>query len=202
MIVAGMQSSGKTVFIHSLIKQREEILSEPIRKVYYHYAIWQQTFADQSDPNVHYVQGVPNVDEIPNDCLLILDDLLGQMGNDKNLLDLFCVKSHHKSISTIFVTQSFFFESKIFRCVTRNAHYIVLFRSQRMVANIQQLSRQLWPKHPGFLSDAYDKATKGRPYSYLFLNTHPSADEKMAVMTNILPSEGYTRVFQIVKINS
>lgn len=195
MIVAGMQSSGKTTFIQALIRQRNELFSPPVEKVFYHYAIWQPLFENQSDPNVHYQEGVPNIDEIPENCLLVLDDLLSQMSNDKNLMDLFCVKSHHRSISVIFVTQSFFLDSMVYRVCTRNASYLIFFRSQRISSVIEHLSRQLWPHRRGFLLDAYNKATRNKSYSYIFLNLHPASEEKLSVLTDILPSEGYTRVF-------
>lgn len=171
------------------------MFTKPITNVRYHYAAWQPAFLDTSDPDVHFVEGVPNVDEIPADTLLIIDDMLSQLANDKGLLDLFCVQSHHKSISVIFVTQSFYFDSRILRSVTRNAHYIVLFKSQRMAGTIEQLGRQLWPNRSGYLLDCFNKATLGKAYSYLFLNLHPSSDPKLTVLTNVLASEGHTQVF-------
>jgi hypothetical protein len=196
MIVAGTTSSGKSSWIRKLMKQRAEMFSQPVNRVYYHYAVWQPAFADASDEAIEYHEGLPNVDELEPHSLLVLDDLMTQLAKDKSMMDLFCVKSHHNNISVIMVTQHFYFDSPIMRVVSSNAHYIGLFRSPRMGAVVEQLSRQMWPGRKGYLADAYQKATKDKLYSYLFLNLHPSADAKLAVTSNVLPSPGeYTRVF-------
>lgn len=179
-----------------LIKNRDKLFGAKFKNVYYNYAVWQPLFTEMEKEGVTFSEGLPNIEEIEKDSLLILDDLFVQLSQDKSLTDLFCVQSHHKNISAIFITQSFFYDSKVMRCVTRNSHYIVLFKSPRMAAVVDQLSRQIWPQRPNYLLDAYNKATKDKKYSYLFLNLHPSADEKLAVLSNILPSENdYVHVF-------
>lgn len=80
------------------------------------------------------------------------------------------------------------------RCVTRNAHYIVLLRSPRAMGAVSALNQQIWPHRKNFLQDAYVKATK-QPYGYLFLNLHPTTEERLMVLSHVLPSEGYTHVF-------
>lgn len=195
MVVSGMAQSGKSWFIRALIKERNQLFSKPVSNIYYYCGVQQAELAEQPDPEIQCREGIPNLDEITDESLVILDDLLGESSADKVLLGLFTKYSHHRRISVIYVTQHFYYESKVLRVVTRNAHYVVLFRSQRQGAVVAQLSRQLWPNRPLFLPSAYEKATGHKRYSYLFLSLHPAADPKLAVLTNILPSEGHVHVF-------
>lgn len=197
MTIAGSSSSGKTYFVKQLISRGNSVFSAPFTSIHYHYTAWQPLFTDmEKEEGIVFSEGLPSLDELEPGSLLVLDDLFTQLAQNKDLVDLFCVKSHHNKISVIFVTQSFFYDSKVMRCVTRNSHYFVLFKSARMASVVDTLSRQIWPQRPNYLLDAYNKATKDKPYSYLFLNLHPSAEEKLAVLTNLLPVEGdYPRVF-------
>lgn len=197
MTIAGSTGCGKTYFVKQLIEKRKELIDAPLNNIYYNYTEWQPIFSEmEKDDGVKFAEGLPNMDEIETNSLLILDDLFTQLANNKDLVDLFCVKSHHKQISCVFLTQSFYYDSKVMRCVTRNSHYLTLFKSPRMAAVADQLSRQLWPQRPNYLLDAYNKATKDKPFSYLFLNLHPSAEEKLAVLSNIIPKENdYPHVF-------
>jgi hypothetical protein len=197
MTIAGSTSCGKTYFVKQLIEKRKQLIDAHLTNIYYNYAEWQSIFSDMElQDDVKFAEGLPNINELEPNSLLILDDLFMQLANNKELVDLFCVKSHHKNISVIFITQSFYYDSKVMRCVTRNSHYLTLFKSPRMAAVADQLSRQLWPQRPNYLLDAYNKATKDKLFSYLFLNLHPSAEEKLAVLSNIIPKEGdYPHVF-------
>lgn len=100
----------------------------------------------------------------------------------------------HKNINFFRAGQSFFFDSKELRCATRNAHYLVFLKSCRAAAAVATLGLQIWPHKKNFLPDAYEKATKEK-FSYLFLDLHPSTDEKLRVQSQVLPGEGYTHVF-------
>lgn len=197
MTIAGSTSSGKTYFVRDLIKNRDKLFNEPVNKIYYHYSIWQDIFTEmEKEDGIIFIEGLPNMDELEPHSWLILDDLFSQLARNKDMEELFCVKSHHNSISVIFITQSFFYDSKVMRCVTRNSFYVVLFKSPRMASVVEYLSRQIWPQRPLFLPDAYNKATADKKYSYLFLNLHPNTDQKLAVLSNIIPKENeYPHVF-------
>ncbi len=197
MTIAGSTGCGKTYFVKQLIEKRNLLIDPTPKNIYYNYAQWQPIFSEmEKEDGVKFADGLPNMDELEPDSLLILDDLFMQLANNKELVDLFCVTSHHKRISCIFITQSFYYDSKVMRCVTRNSHYLALFKSPRMAAVVDQLSRQIWPQRPNYLLDAYNKATKDQAFSYLFLNLHPGAEEKLAVLSNIIPKENdYPHVF-------
>jgi hypothetical protein len=197
LISAGSTQSGKSTFIKKLILERDQVFKQPFENVYYFYTEWQPAFTELEVRGVQFEQGAPTVEtfsEIPRNSLVILDDLMTSLCKSTELVDLVTIKSHHKSISVVFTTQQFYWDSNEMRCVTRNAHYISLHKSPRMASVADQLGRQIWPQRKHYLLDAYNKATQ-QPYGYLFLDLYPSTPENLRVKTKILPSEGYTHVF-------
>ena len=56
--------------------------------------------------NITFNEGLPDVDEIDSSLanLVILDNLMTNVGKDKSISDLFTVDSHHKNISVIFLS--------------------------------------------------------------------------------------------------
>jgi hypothetical protein len=45
--------------------------------------------------NITFVKGLPDLENLEN-SVIILDDLLSQVVDDKNILNLFTVGSHHR----------------------------------------------------------------------------------------------------------
>lgn len=198
MMAVGSTHSGKSSFIVRMIKEQSDLFAKPFKQIYYFYNEWQPLFEQlRTNRIVHFKEGAPTaecLDEIPPDSLVVIDDMLTKLCDSKDLVELFTVKSHHRRISVVFVSQSFFYDTKQMRCVTRNCHFIVLFKSPRMASVVEQLSRQIWPTKKNFLTDAYAKATK-EPYTYLFLDLHPSSPENLRVLSKIMPSDEHAHVF-------
>jgi hypothetical protein len=53
--------------------------------------------------NITFIKGLPEVENI-NNSVIIFDDLMSQVVDDKNVLNLFTVGSHHRKNSVIFLT--------------------------------------------------------------------------------------------------
>ena len=64
--------------------------------------------------------------QIPKPCLLVLDDLMGEI-DAKQLADLYTKKSHHNNFCVIFLSQNLF--DKAMRVPRSNAQYIFLLRA-------------------------------------------------------------------------
>ena len=63
--------------------------------------------------------------------VLVFDDLMGEGGQDKRVLDLFTKDSHHRNITLLYLTQYLFPSGKFFKTINRNAYYIVAFKNPR-----------------------------------------------------------------------
>ena len=69
-------------------------------------------------------------------ALLILDDLMQEVSNSKDLLDLFCQYSHHMGISVVYLTQNLFQQGRFSCTIALNTHVLVLLKSMRNASQI------------------------------------------------------------------
>ena len=58
----------------------------------------------------------------------MLDDLMVEGGEDKELLDLFTKHSHHQNITVLYLCQDMFLPGKFAKSISKNALYIVAFK--------------------------------------------------------------------------
>jgi hypothetical protein len=132
-MTAGPTSSGKTVLIRRILKYHKNVISfknEIIDKlkVIWAYGQWQDLY-NEKIPNVDitYIEGLPSEDEIMSDKphVIIIDDLMTELGNDKKLTNIFTKGSHHNDISVIFISQNIFHQGSQMRTISLNCHYIV-----------------------------------------------------------------------------
>jgi len=197
MVVSGQTESGKTYFVDRLIRNQEIMHEKPFEKIIYAYSVFQPLYhALISDvPGLELVEGFPDEivsgenresGEVPS-TLLVLDDMLLDLENDKRLAMLFTKFRHHK-VSTIFILQNLYHGGKYIRTVTRNAQYMVIFPNPRDMNMISTLGRQIFPEHKNYLADAFSKAT-AKKYGYLFLDLKPDTDKKFRVREGIFPNE-------------
>ena len=100
-MVVGPSMSGKSHFILELLKKRDQFFSPPPTRVVYAYGIWQQAFEAVHDIEfVKGVKGLAGVDFNPGQpSILVIDDLMEELSNNKELSTLFTREMHHKNIS-------------------------------------------------------------------------------------------------------
>ncbi len=196
MVVSGQTGSGKTHFISKLIEYQETLHDKKFDKIVLAFTMIQPIYLElkMKNSNVTLVEGFPGeaVDAILKsdtlqNTLVVLDDMMLEMENDKRLATMF-TKMRHKNVSTIFLVQNLYFKSKYMTTVTRNAHYLVIFENPRDASMISTLGRQVYPENAKFLPDAFKQAT-AKPYGYLFLDMKPGADKRLRVREGVLPSE-------------
>ena len=127
---------GKTYFTESLLLDHlEELFVIPPTTINYCYGAWQDGFRDMKDAGVQFHEGVPTIFHFqkwfPKSGLLLLDDLMVERGEDKELLDLFTKHSHHQNIIMLYLSQDFFPPGKHPKSIFRNAHHIIVFKNPR-----------------------------------------------------------------------
>ena len=71
--------------------------------------------------------------------ILILDELMEESGNDKRVLDLFTIDSHHRGFTALYLTQVLFPAGKYAKTINRNGHYAICFKSPLDKTGIRNL---------------------------------------------------------------
>ena len=151
MTVAGPTQSGKSHFIYNLLTYKNDLIQPRQEKNIYCYSVWQPLFSKMvvEIDGIQFQKGLNDIDKV-SDALVILDDLMNECLENRNMLSLFTIGSHHKNISVIFLTQNIFEKGKYARSISLNSHYLIIFQNRRDKAQIQYLGRQVYPKEGEF----------------------------------------------------
>ena len=99
----------------------------------------------------------------------MLDDLMAEGGEAKELLDLFTKHSHHQNSTVLYLYQDMFPPGKYAKSISRNAHYIVAFKNPRDQLGMRNLLLQAFPTCWQDMMDVYQKVTE-QPFGYMVLD--------------------------------
>jgi hypothetical protein len=180
ILVIGSSGSGKTTTVFEIIKQR---LIEPMpAKIFYLYGAHQKQFdewnMDKSNPPITFVEGLQLkvIDQYDGPKLLVCDDLI--MSISKDLAKHFIAGSHHKQTTTIFITHSLFLNNDLYRLISHNSQYILLFKNKRNFAQVSRLAGQVLGKDKRRLLEAYGYI---KAFDFVLLSFHPLVPEELLV---------------------
>ena len=196
-MISGATQSGKTYFVHKLLQNIKGMFSgEDISQILYCYGIYQSIFdkMEENIPNFTLHEGLPSKEDIDNfsekrkHLLVILDDLMSEVGQSHEMERLFTQGCHHRNLNVIFITQNIFQQAKCSRTIALNTHYLGLFRNLRDASQVSHLGRQLFPGKGQVLVDAYQEATR-LPYGYLVIDVSPHSQDQYRLRTRILPGD-------------
>lgn len=194
--ISGCTQSGKSTFARRLLTNMMAMFSPvPPKKVLYCYGLVQSVLdMPKVAIDVDYHKGVPS-EEIVNaftngneHTMIILDDLIQDMVDNKDVLTLFTRTSHHLKVTILYITQNIFMQGRQARGIALNTHYLILFRNARDASQIATLGRQVYPGRGNAVVEAYNDATKSR-YGYILLDFNPHSHEELRMRTNIFPEE-------------
>jgi hypothetical protein len=183
-IVAGPSSSGKSTFMHTLLNRSDHLVDPPPKSILYCYGQYNPLVPELQRDGCQIYAGVPPEEmlhKLVKPALVVLDDLLYTI-DEKYLAELFTKKAHHLSLGLFFLTQNAF--EKKMKVARQNSMYMVLTRAPSSALAIRNLGVQLFPGQLNYFLDAYRQATK-EPYSYLFIDLHPSSDPSLRLRGNI-----------------
>lgn len=189
-VVAGPSGSGKTEFVIELLNNCDEMITPPPQRIVWCFGEYQRAFDRLPRNRVEFCEGRPNLKEFDGRqrVLLVIDDLMAESADSKEMSNLFTKGSHHKDVSVVFITQNLFYRGKETRTINLNAHYIVLFKNPRDATQIVHLGRQMFPGSSKYVQEAYADATS-RPYGYLFIDLKSTTSDVLRLRTNVLPEE-------------
>jgi len=188
----GPSGCGKTCFTESLLLDLlEELFVNPPPTVHYCYGAWQDGFRYMKEAGVQFHEGIPESDHLKSwflkGGLLVLDHLMAEGGEDKELLDLFNKHSHHQNIIVSYLCQDIFPPGKYAKSIFGNAHYNVAFKNPRDQLGMRHLLLQAFPTCNCWqdMMDVYQKLTE-RPSGYTVLDLHPASDVRKRVFSHLL----------------
>ena len=192
-IVAGSTSSGKTIWTRNLLEYNRFLitLNKTNLKVLWCYGVYQDIYKIPiNSVEIVYFNGLPNIDIINENKpdVIILDDLMNEINNDKTVKDMFIKFSHHWNISVIFIVQNIFNKDKYMRTISLNSHYIVIMRGVRLTQQIGVLGNQIFPGKTKKIIEIFKRATKEN-YSYLIFDLHPQSVDRFRIRNRIFKSE-------------
>ena len=188
MCVAGPSQSGKTEFVLRLLESKEELFRNPLNKVLWCYGIHNpnlQAHLLSKGYKVH--RGLPTEADIVPHSICILDDLLTESENSREVTNMCTRAAHHKPCFVILISQNLFPQGKDARTRSLNTHYFVIFKNPRDKLQFETLARQISPTRSKSLIAAYEDATKS-PHGYLFIDFTQECDEETRYRTNIFDS--------------
>ena len=178
-IIFGQTGAGKTCFILDVIRYK---LVHPFPKnIYYMYKI-RQPFMDQMN-NISFIEGLDfNAIDTNKPSMLVIDDLV--LSTNKDVAEMFILGSHHRQISIFFLTQNLFPNCNLFRLMSTNAHYFVIFQNQRNFRQVMTLARQIFVgRDIKRITEAYKRASNTLR-GFIVLSFSPLLPNELTVVTD------------------
>ena len=183
-IVFGPTQAGKTEFVLEVIRQK---LIDPMpRNVFYMFSIPQpfmKSWNEKEEQPITFINGL-DFDKVDTSepSMLVIDDLI--LSNNKEVANCFILGSHHRQISLFFITQNLFPNCPLFRLMSNNAHYFVLFSNQRHFRQIITLARQIFcGKDVKRVTNAYLRTSK-QARGFIVLTFAPGIPKELTVVTD------------------
>jgi len=193
-MVSGPTMCGKTRFVANLLNFK--MYTPQPQRIIWCYSQDQDLYhqVQVRHPNLEFIHGTPsdlmsNLDpKVRN--MVILDDQMSKIGNDKALGEYFTEGAHHLNLSVIYIVQNLFDSGSQHRKVSLNTQYFVIFKNPRDSGQIRTMASQIYGKKSDFLVQAYDDATKDN-YGYLVIDMRQDTPEQMRVRTKIFPGDEF-----------
>ena len=187
ILIVGPSVCCKTCFTESLLLDhlKKKLFVSPPPTIHYCYGVGERRWYTISRRGSYHLPFAKKW--FPKGGLLVLDDLMYEGGEDKELLDLFTKQSHHQNITVLYLCQDMFPPGKYAKSISRNAHYIVAFKNPRDKLGMKNLLLQAFPTCWQDMMDLYQKVTE-RPFGYTVLDLHSASDDRKRVFRSPLDS--------------
>lgn len=193
ILVSGPTGSGKSVFVAKLIELN--YFNPPPNNIIWVYNEWQPLY-EKLNKSIKFLKGgdMSILEKLYNEItpdlrnLIILDDQMNNKDSSNTIEKLFTQGSHHRNLTVIYLVQNLFDKGKGHRSISLNSQYMILFKNPRDKAQIDILSRQMFPNQSKFLTSAFEHATR-KSYSYLVIDLRPDTPEELRIRTKIFPDQ-------------
>jgi hypothetical protein len=194
IIIVGPTQAGKTEYVIKLLANKNSLFTPIPEKIYWAYGQKndkQMKKIQDVVPDIEFIEGCPNTDHFdPNiNNLLILDDLMDEMGKSQECTNLFTRGSHHKNITVIAIKHNLFDNGRFSKTQSLSGRYYGLFNSPRDSNQIAHFGRQIFPQHKNFLPAVLSMITENDPYAICLIDLHPQTPESFRVSTGHFPDQ-------------
>ena len=141
---------------------------------------------------IQFTQGLPTLSEDLHEIspkfnnMSVFDDLMSQAKDSLVLSKLF-TQGRHRNASTILLLQNMFPKGKFNTDISRNARYMILFRSSSDRKQIDILAEWIFAKDRPNSMEAYTKETE-KPYGYLLIDNQPKTTSDKQVVADVFGS--------------
>ena len=179
MIVSGMTQSGKTEFTLNLLLKAKNYINTLFDYVVWIYGEYSYKIKEiEKVLKARYKKvtlrcGIPDdISSFINTKLhgcIVLDDLMTEVSNNKDVTNLFTRKCSHNNVSVILLTQNLYHSGSERVSMVRNAHYLVIFNNPLDKSIVFYLAKKIMPKNPNTFIEIFESATQ-EPHGYLFLD--------------------------------
>ena len=193
MLVVGPKQCGKTYFVQQVLtKNCIEYLSEKPTQIYWFYNQWQPRYDALKralKKRILFTQGLPDLSEDLHEInpeynnILVFDDLMSQAIDSPVLSQLF-TQGRHRNASVILLLQNMFPKGKYNTDISRNAQYLVLFRSPSDRKQIGIVAERMFDKNRKNFMTAYYHETE-RPYGYVVIDNQPKTTSEKQVVSEV-----------------
>ena len=186
--VAGSSGSGKTSFVKKFL---ESNIFEFERIYYFHPDFYEEAPVDwhnSLNKQVIYRNGLPNIDkirEMPENSVIVLDDVFDKVENSKDMDYLFRVLSGKYNLHVFVLTQRYFSNGKFcvnirnccdYHVLMRNADHSLTTRIARSLGHTKDITSAL-------------RLTESDLYPYVFIDkTQLARVNKLQVYIDVLSS--------------
>jgi len=200
--ISGPSQCGKSSFIVSLIKCRDQLFDQKFEKLYYcqppNLCTRSNPIFDEicaTFPHAELVCGLPDISKLHLDVdttskLLILDDLMVPLLNSEEMVHLFTVQIHHANITCLFTLHNIYSQSRFSKTISRNIAYSVLFYNRLDLRELKLISNQI-SNNSNFLPSCFhflmEKFADRNAYIVID-GSYQSKMKSMFIRSNIFPT--------------
>lgn len=193
---AGPSQSGKTYRVFKILEYAEFMLDKPehAQNVIFFYNKWSKLYENNDHLVSEWIDKCPTTEMIEEKaapfkdqggCIVVIDDFGSELTND--IVKFFTVTSHHMNVSGFLITQNLFPDEKYARSCALNTSHTLIFNNKRDRNQVATFGRQTG--NSAVLKQAYEKATKNIPFSYLWVNHAIETDHKFTLGSRICIDE-------------
>ena len=200
--MAGSTRRGKSTLTSQFLIHREEVIDKPVYRIIFYYRVWQKMYSELQEKLGDLIQFKNELDlEEPEKSpenkttIVIFDDMhlvfKQNLQLSYQILNYFTIFSNHMDLLTVFLTQNVFLQSEIYRTVSQNSNYIILFKNHRNTMQVNMLVTQIYgnkEEAKPFL-DVYRRImNNGLRFNYIIITLHLMA--RLATLhTQVIPTD-------------